>query len=342
MRETIDSLLSLNDLHWRGNVYQWYFYVAILLVLIFEKRKTIRIVFGWVPLLYLMLMFNPFCIKLLGFAGLSNPAYFVRLFSFMPLMYVIARGFTILLCIGDNWVKLAGVCLSCIAICLTGNSIYSESWLTKAENYAKVPKETLDILEAIDPENNQNVSIAPIDASAVYIRQVGDVITPYGRSVGVLGNMLSMDPPDVKEVMELAGQQDVNYIMAHKTDATLTAFSEQGYEPYLLTENYVVFRVDGVPRIQRTLNEKRQIVSIENCNEYGQLAATNSGYTTVLYEYGATNQVDKQSYFGIDGKQFEYPEGYTSIETKHYLFNGNTKSLVYLDKKGNPILKDGR
>lgn len=341
MRETIDSLLSLNDLHWRGNAYQWFFYAAILLVLIFEKRKTIRIVFGWVPVLYLVLMFNPICIKLLNLAGLSNPAYFARLFSFMPLMYVIARGFTLLLRIKNNWGKLAGVCLVCTVICLTGKNIYGETWLTKADNLAKVPQETLEILDALDVDENQNVSIAPIDANAVYIRQVADVITPYGRSVGVLGNMLSMDPPDVQQVMELAGQQDVDYVMAHRTDATLSAFEVQGYEPYALTENYVVFKVDGVPRLKRTLNDERQIVSVSNYDAAGELAATNSGFTTVLYEYGHTNQVDKQSYYDADGNQFEFFEGYSSIENKHYS-NGNTKSLAYLDNNGKLVLKDGR
>ena len=341
MRETIDSLLSLNDLHWRGNAYQWFFYAAILLVLIFEKRKTIRIVFGWAPVLYLALMFNPICIKALNLAGLSNPAYFARLFSFMPLMYVIARGFTSLLRIRNNWGKMAGVCLACAVICLTGKNIYGETWLTKADNLAKVPQETLDILEAIDAEENQNISIAPIDASAVYIRQVADVITPYGRSVGVLGNMLSMDPPDVQQVMELAGQQDVDYVMAHRTDATLTAFAEQGYEPYALTENYALFKVERVPRLERTLNDKRQIVSLAKYDENSKAIAIDSGYYTVSYEYDASNQVYKQSFFDVDGDLYEFIGGESSIKTIHYS-NGNTKSLAYLDKNGNPVLKDGR
>lgn len=341
MRETIDSLLSLNDLHWRGNAYQWFFYAAILLVLIFEKRKTIRIVFGWAPVLYLALMFNPICIKALNLAGLSNPAYFARLFSFMPLMYVIARGFTILLMTRNNWIKLVGVCLTCTVICLTGKNIYGETWLTKADNLEKVPQETLDILEAIDADENQNVSIAPIDASAVYIRQVADVITPYGRNVGGLGRLLEMDPPDAQQVMEKAGFWCVDYVMVHRTDSTISAFEEQGYEPYALTENYALFKVEGVPRIKQILNENRQIVSESYYDETGELAVTGNGYTTILYEYGPTNQVDKQSYYDVDGNQFCFPEGYTSVRNEHYT-NGKTKSLAYLDKNGNPVLKDGR
>ena len=341
MRETIDSLLSLNDLHWRGSVYQWFFYAGVLLVLIFEKRKTIRIVFGWVPVLYLALMFNPICIKLLGLAGLSNPAYFARLFSFMPLMYVIARGFTLLLRVRNNWGKLAGVCVACAIICLTGKNIYGETWLTKADNLAKVPQETLEILEALDVENNRDVSIAPIDASIIYIRQVADVVTAYGRNVGGLGRLLEMDPPDAQQVMEKAGLWCVDYVMVHRTDSTLSAFEEQGYEPYALTENYALFKVEGVPRIKQILNENRQIVSESYFDAAGKLAATGNGYTTILYEYGSTNQVDKQSYYDADGNRFCFPEGYTSLRNEHYT-NGKVKSLAYLDKNGNPVLKDGR
>ena len=127
MQDTIELFLGLNDFHWRGSAYQWLFYAGILLTLVFEKRKMHRIVFGWVPLLYLIFMFNPLCLKLMELGGVRDPQYFARLFSFMPLMYVIARGFTILLRIDNGWAKLAAVSLACAVICVTGKNVYLES-----------------------------------------------------------------------------------------------------------------------------------------------------------------------------------------------------------------------
>lgn len=341
MRETIDLLLGLNDFHWRGSAYQWFLYAGILLVLVLEKRRMPRIVFGWLPLTYLVLMLNPATIKLLDLAGLSNHAYFVRLFSFMPLMYVIARGFTFLLNIGNHWVKLACVCLVCAVICLTGKNIYSESWLTRAENYAKVPQETMDILDAVGAQTGEKVSVAGIDASPIYMRQVADVIMPYGRSFGYLGELLSEDPPDVQRTMEVAGQQDVDYILAHRSEDTLSAFADQGYEPHALTENYAIFRVEGVPTLKRTLNDKRQIVSTTNYDTSGEPLPSMVGYTSVAYEYDADGREVKEIYLDREDELYSTPEGCNSINLSYYL-NGFVKTVSCLDRDGNPVTVDGR
>jgi len=297
MQDTVELLLGLNDLHWQGSVFQWLFYAAILLTLIFERRRRVRIVFGWVPALLLVLMFNPLCVKLLNLAGLLREAYFARLFSFMPLMYVIARGFMFLTAIGKPWLKLACVILVCTAISLVGKNIYHESWLTKAENLQKVPGETLEILETIKAEGEWPVSIAAIDESSIYLRQVDDVIMPYGRRTGDLGVLLSQRSVDVNRVMEIAGRQDVDYIMVRRTRRVLASFLKYRHQPFAMTQNYVLFKVEGVPRISRRLNEKRQVVSQTYLDAAGNPTAGDTGYTTVRYEYDSWSRVTRESYY---------------------------------------------
>ena len=341
MQETIDLFLGLNDFNWRGSAYQWFFYAGILLTLVFEKRKMLRIVFGWLPLFYLVFMFNPLCIKLLNLAGLFNQAYFTRLFSFMPLMYVIAKGFTMLLRLDNGWLKLGGVGLACAVICIAGKNIYLEDWLVKAENDEKVPRETFEILEAIDAENNEDVSVAPIGVSTVYIRQVANVVTPYGRTMGDLGNMLLQDPPDVQKVMELAGKQDVDYVVAHNTDATLSAFAAQGYAPHATTEGYAVFKVDNVPKLERTLNDRRQVTAITYCDASGAPVAGEAGYTTAVYTYDANGNQSGEAYLDGNGQPYSDLEGYHSIKRTYYI-NGAVKTVSYLDRDGRPVMVGGK
>ena len=341
MRNTIDYFLSLNDLHWRGSAFQWFFYAAVLLTLFFEKRRMVRIVFGWMPLLYLLLIFNPVCIRLLNLAGLFNRAYFARLFSFMPLMYVIARGFMLLVGIANRWIKFAAVVAVCVLICLTGHNIYLEPWFTRAENWEKVPQDTLEIIDAIDASADANTSIAVIDASAVYLRQVSDFVMPYGRYHDQLGELLSTDPPDVHVVMEIAGRQDVEYVVARRTEATLQAFADQGYNPCALTSNYSIFSVAGVPRIQRTFNDKRQIVSITNQNAAGAAEDTPAGYATIVYDYDKNGNRIRESYFDHEGNPLILPGGYHTVQTSWYA-NGRRESTKYLDLNHRPVLVGGR
>lgn len=345
MRDMINTLLSLNDFNWRGSPFQWFFYLAILLTLVFEKRKMVRIVFGWVPFCYLICMFNPLCLKVLNLAGAGakTDQYFVRLFSFMPLMYVIARGGSLLLMalrrVGNEWVKLLGVAVVCGIICLAGHNVYLEPWLVKADNYAKVPQNTIDIIEAV--KDDAPVRIAPIGENTVYIRQIADAITPYGRYMTGFGDMLSLDPPDVPVVMERAGHDDVDYVVVHNTEATLDAFSQNGYLPFALTDNYALFKVEGVSRLRRTLNEKRLVTSVTNIGASGNAQQTQIGYTTIEYQYDRDQHRIKETYLDQSGNHFVFPEGHTSICRSYYL-NGKVKTVSYLDGTDRPIMVNGR
>ncbi len=343
MRDTINHFLYLNDFNWRESPYQWFFYAGILLILIFERRKMLRIVFGWLPLLFLVSIFNPVCLKLLNLADLYNQAYFTRLFSFMPLTYVIAYGFSLLIRITlrfrNEWIKLAGVGVVCGLICLSGHNIYKESWLVKAENPAKVPQDTFEIIDAIKEE--EQARIAPIDYTSIYLRQACNAITPYGRYMGELGYRLSDNPPDVQLVMEMAGQQDVDYIVVHRNDETIAAFAENNYRPWAQTNNYLLYKVEGVKRVRREINAKHQVLSAANYSPEGEMEETESGYASVHYEYDANQNKAKESYTDQYGKAFLFPEGYSSIVRTYYI-NGRIRTDAYQDPFGNPIMVDGR
>lgn len=341
MMDTLDFFLGLNDYHWQGSAYQWFFYAGILITLIFEKRRMVKIVFGWVPFLYLVCMFNPFSTKLLGYAGVSNAAYFVRLFSFMPLMYVIAKGFVFLMHMDNPWLKMCGTGLVCVVICFVGKNIYLESWLIKAENYVKVPQSTLDILSAIDTKMDKPVCIAAIDSDPVYLRQVEDVVMPYGRYIGLLGDMLSMDPPDVQQVMELAGQQDVDYIVAHRTGSTIAAFLKYRYKPFALTNDYVIFAVQGVNRVNRILNDRRQIIKEMETNPSGEVMKDIRGSYGYSYDYNTNGRVAKITFLDKDGNPTDEGRTYASISRTYYL-NGNIKTLSYFDQNNRPVIMNGR
>lgn len=339
----INYLYHITDYNWRGNAYQWFFYVGIALTIVFERRISLKTVFGWVPICCLAIIYNPLCSKLLNIAGLFGDGYQARLFSFVPLMYVITRGFSFFILtpkINDNqWMKLLCVVVICGVICYTGHNVYKETWLTKANNYAKVPMDTIDIIEAI--EDRDDVCIASIDEATVYLRQIEDVITPYGRYVGDLGQILTQDPPDVVSAMETAGKQDVDYIVVHKTDATIAAFDDNGYKPYRIIKNYVIYKVENVPRIRRVVDKNRKVIAQTRFDSEGNKLEGEKGEVTVIYEYDMFQNKIKESYLDHFGNAYQCPDGYSTIH-KTYYANGLLKTISYTDLEGKRIIIDGR
>ena len=341
MQAFIEKAAALNDWHWHGGYYQWVFYAGIVLVLIFEKRKTARIIFGWLPVVYLLCIYNPLFMKAMDFAGAGGKQYFVRLFSFMPLMYTIAKGMVCLLEKTEGWLKLILVCAACAVLCLTGYDIFSQGWYVRADNYAKVSKDTYEVMEALKKEGD-SVSVAPIYPVTTYLRQAADFVTPYAREQDSFGDRLMADPPDVIEVMETAGERDMDFILTCRTDETIRAFLEYGYEPYALTENLAVYRVADVDRRKRTLNEKRQVTAVTEYDAEGNPKPDkDEGYMTVTYEYDSHNYRIKESYLDGNGDPFVISDGYASA-CRTYSERGLLKSCRYLDADGKPVLYEGR
>ena len=340
MQENLELFFHLNELHWRGSFYQWFFYAGILLTLVFEKRRMLRIVFCWVPILFLLCIFNPIFLKLMNWIGL-NQEYFVRMFSFMPLMYVIARSLTMLLSINHSLLKLVGVGIVCAIICIAGHNIYSESWIVSTKDYSKVPKETYAIINTIAKLDGGSTCIAAIDASTVYLRQTEDVIMPYGRNGDELGVLLAMDPPDVRRVMELAGRQDVDYVVARRTDAVLATFLKNKYRPIALTSDYAIYRVENVSRLKRTFNGKRQVVSRTNYDSTGRIDDSGFGYATEAFVYDSNGHCTRVTYLDKNGQVCEDALGYASVQRSYYI-NGQVRSQVYFDRYNRPMLFQGR
>lgn len=337
----IDYFRRANDIHWGNSWYQWLFFLGILLVLIFDKQKKTRIVFGWVPLVYLFCVFNPLFLKLLEITGANNYQYLVRMFSFMPLMYTIARGFSIAISKLKGFVKLLVTGMLCLVFIFAGNSIFNQPWYKPADNYAKVPQDAQELAEWIDSLQEENVSVAAFEPVSFYLRQVRDVITPYGRDIGTLGMILGADSPDVPYAIQLAGEQDMDYVVARRTESSMQAFEAAGYTPCALTTNLAIYRTQGVNRVRRTWNDKRQLTSLTTYDMQGKPVPRAEGYTTVAYKYDSNGYCIAESYLDANGKPFETDAGYAAIQ-RICSETGLVLWQSYLNRAALPVLIEGR
>lgn len=345
----MEQYTKVNEMYWSGSPLQWVFYASILLILVFEKRRTYKLVFGVFPVVTLVAVFNPLTSKAVSLFFRSVEVYYVRLFSIIPVFYCMAHGMMMIVKKVQGIFKLFGVCTALLVFVCAGNSIYQESWMKAAENPQKVPGEVLNVLAAI-PHEDETVRVALPSPLHIYARQVdGSVLMPYGRAihgdpVPLLGE-LNKRVPNVSRVMTLASNGDVDYVVVKRNRRSGAAFRERGYNPIGETEKYSIYAVSGTRRTEKILNEKRQVVSATSLDEDGKPFYSNTSViATREYSYDRWGNRTEERYYDHTGRRVTTTDGFSG-KRRSYEMHGLAwliTSSVNLDMQDEPILADGR
>ena len=339
MSEFWASLSETVSTHWGTGPFQWYFYLGILLVLTLERRKAVRIVLGWLPLLFLLAVYTPFSSRLMALAvDRKEGAYLSRLFTFIPLFYVMAHGAVLLLSRLKDGAKFLGVCAISAVIVLSGDSVYHQFWMHPAENPEKVPRDAAEIAAALAAEEGTLCVAAPKELS-VYLRQLdARLTTPYARYENKIGRELAKSRPDPENVMTWAGLQAVDVVAVWNSEDTRADFTDAGWDPFAETTSCLLYRVSGVPRKTRELDEKRRVISETWWDEKGNPADVQKGYVTIRYEYNDVGEVIRESYFDGSGQPMIH-EGRV-YASREYIDDGQEKILIrYYDTEGSLVME---
>lgn len=340
---------QVNQMYWNGSIFQWIFYAGILLILVFERRRINKVVFGVYPIVMIIGMFNPVTSMVVGRFFSNSDVYYVRLFSVIPVFYCIAYGLTLVIKKTRGAIRLVCTCAAVALIIISGNCVYQEPWMQKAENLQKVPNEVFQVLDVI-PREKENARVAFPEPLDLYARQVdGSITMPYGRQYDAvmtpLLKELNKSIPDVTKVISLALNNSVDYVVVSNNQEARVCFSEVGYEPIAETADYYVYSVTGTVTYDLVLNEKRQKAS-ETARDSNGLPTYSwkSVITTRKYEYDRWGNCIKETYFDKDGERVSTIEGYFGLK-KSYVLHGLawvTDSMVYLDDEDQPMLASGR
>lgn len=345
----MEQYTKVNEMYWNGSRLQWVFYASILLILIFEKRKTHKLVFGVFPVVALVAVFNPLTSKAVSLFFKKGEVYYVRLFSIIPVFYCMAHGMTMIVKKVQGIFKLLGVCAAMLVFVCAGNSIYRESWMKAAENPQKVPGEVLSVLAAI-PHEDETVCVALPGPLHIYARQVdGSILMPYGRAIHgdpvPLLAELNKQAPNVARVMTLAGKYDVDYVVVKRGREAKAAFSKRGYDPIGETEGHSIYAVGGTKRTEKILNGKRQVVSTTTLDEDGKPVYSNiSSIATREYAYDRWGNRTEERYYDHTGRRVTTTDGYSG-KRRSYVMHGLAwliNSETNLDTQDRPILAAGR
>lgn len=358
MQEMFQDFMTVNNIFWGDDVFHWWFYIAIVLILIFETHSTTKITYAWYSVVFLIGLFSPLSNMIMSRIN-SAWQYRARLYSMLPIPYVLALGsivfFDKVSCIrnkktievkfteykSQQAIKLVLVFGACTLIVLGGTDVYKQDWMKSAQNLEKVPKAVLELKEKLGSQ--QDICVAVPESLSSYVRQeIPSFYTPYGRYVNSLGARISQENPDPISVMREAGAESCDYIVIYDNEINITNFQQSGYEPFDRVSGYIIYKVDGVPYIKRIYNTNRQIISILYMDENDAPTEKDQGYAGVSYEYDQDGNCNKETYLDTKGNKKTLDYGYAAVAKKYSRFSRQVVSITYLDAQDNPVLIRGR
>lgn len=154
----MEALKLFQEYMGTGLIMIW-FLVSLLYLWVTEKRKHIRILFVYVPLVLLLVFFNPLVAKIIS--GLADGEIYYRILWLLPVTPVVA--FTAVSLCGKlrGYLKYVGIMAALILFMLSGSLIYRNPYFQKAENVYHVPQSVVDICDAIEVPGREVMAVFP-------------------------------------------------------------------------------------------------------------------------------------------------------------------------------------
>ncbi len=229
------------------------FCISLIYLWLREERKHIRILFLYMPVILLLLYFNPLFSRLVyGMAG--NEIYY-RILWLLPITIVIA--YTCVHIIGRlsdgkasrKKLVAAALCMAGI-IGVSGSFIYNNPYFHKAENLYHVPDSVVHICDAINVPGREVMALFPMELLQ-YVRQYSPVTCmPYGREAVVerwtyydpLYNAMEAEVVDMAELVPLVREVGCHYVILPVNKERKGKPEDYGWIWFGETDGYVIYR----------------------------------------------------------------------------------------------------
>lgn len=239
-----------------GLIVIW-FLLSMLYLWINEKKKYVRILFLYMPMILLLLYFNPLFARLVY--GVVGEEIYYRILWLLPVTVVIAYT-----CV-DIYRRLeeksmaekkktfpamfAALCMAGM-LAVSGSFIYAAPAFSKAENLYHVPDCVIHICDAIHVPGREVMALFPVEL-VQYVRQYSPVTCmPYGREVTVerwknvppLYEAMEAEVIDLEQLVPLAREENCHYSI-FPADKKLRGNPEDyGWVRFREIDGYVIYR----------------------------------------------------------------------------------------------------
>lgn len=230
-----------------GLIVGW-FLIAVIYLLLKEKRKHIRILFVYLPILLLLLFFNPLFAKVL-YAFVGDEIYY-RILWLMPITVVIAYAVVHIYGTLKGRLRITFACVCGVLLMISGSYIYSNPYFKKADNLYHIPRTVVDICDAIEVEGREVMAVFPAEMLQ-YVRQYSPVVCmPYGREQTVyrwyvydeLYQVMEAEVIDVSGLARLAKERLCHYIILPQEQKLQGDFSDYDYILFDTIDGYHIYQ----------------------------------------------------------------------------------------------------
>lgn len=241
-----------------GLIVIW-FLLSLVFLYVTEKRKHIRVFFVYVPVLLLLIYFNPLVAELV-YRVAGNEIYY-RILWLVPMTPVIAYS---CVCIcgrlrqeGRKRTAAGAAVGTAVLLCFSGSFIYSNPYFSRAENVYHVPDSVVHICDAISIPGREVMAVFPKEL-VQYVRQYTALMRmPYGREITVerwnfyseLYDAMEADVIVLEELEPAVWQAQCHYVVLPSDKEVRGEFADYKWELYCETDGYSVYRVTEYPLV---------------------------------------------------------------------------------------------
>lgn len=235
-----------------GLIVVWYV-LSVIYLFETEKNKAFRILFVYVPVILLLLYFNPL------FAGLvfrlADGEIYYRILWLLPITVVTAYA-----CV-RIFGELKGLARSVWAVAaaallmVSGSFIYDNPYFKAAENLYHVPSDVVSICDAITVPGREVKAVFPLEL-VQYVRQYSPVICmPYGREITVerwnhldeLCDAMEAEEIELSWLAPLAKEAECHFIILRQDKTVIGRVEDYNWVWFGGTEDYTIYRDMDIP-----------------------------------------------------------------------------------------------
>lgn len=226
------------------------FLLALVYLFLFEDRKPRRILFIYLPILVLLLFFNPLFVRL--YISLDEEETYFRICWLLPYLTVLPYT-AVLIAERQTGKKAACIVLAAAALfAAAGKPVYLNPLYSRAENIYHVPESVVHICDAIEVPGREVRAVFPAEL-IMYVRQYSPLVCmPYGRDVFMgdydeMYELMESDEINLEELMDLAWQRECHFIVFREDAEFAGEITGPNLELFLKTDGYMVYRNNVVP-----------------------------------------------------------------------------------------------
>ncbi|MCR5459317.1 MAG: hypothetical protein K6F51_05420 [Acetatifactor sp.] len=221
-------------------------YVISLCYLFFaEKRKDRRITFLYVPLILLLLFFNPLFFSL--FQKVLGEEIFYRMLWLLPVTVTLAYAVVKVCSQLKGKTRVTFGCAAVILTIISGSFVYDSPYFSWARNVDHVPREVAEICDLIEIPGMEVMAVFPPEMLHFVRQYTARVCMPYGREVllnefNELEYVTHYKKVDVAKLAGLAKKENCHYVILSEEKELSESMESYDYQLIGHVGKYLVYQ----------------------------------------------------------------------------------------------------